>query len=366
MAAVQGDSALFECNIIMTILNFDERPLDKQMFFGNQLGVQEYITVDYPEFMKLHDLMEDSRWREHDISLHQDADQAKQLSRAQEHIFTSNLQSQVVADSIQGRGPFALLPYVTDTSLELCIGSWGSFEQLHSKSYTYILRALYTDPQRILKLINKDNPLLPRFQFLIDAYNTFFSNPTKENLVIAVMAIYILESLQFYCSFACTFSFASMGIFEGVGKTMALIARDENMHTAIGNNIINNWRLGIDGPEWLALYRCLIPLFVEMWDKAVVAEKLFAKYLFQYGTPLLGLNENVLGKYIEYMSNKRMVNVGLPDKYSQTSDPLPFIQQRYLSSKNRQEAPQEVQLNTYRIGTIDKVSSNDLRDLFDV
>ena len=131
---------------------FNEQRSDKpySLFLGEKLAVQEYTNPRYPKFVQLYEDMEEVRWKDNEIGLQTEAIQMKSLSEGNRHLFVSNFQFQILADSIQGRGPFFLLPYVSAPELELTVGSWGSFEQLHSKSYTHILRSIFTDPSEIL------------------------------------------------------------------------------------------------------------------------------------------------------------------------------------------------------------------------
>ena len=67
----------------------------------------------------------------------------------------------------------------------------------------------------------------------------------KRKLYRAVTNVNILEGIRFYVSFACSFAFGEkLKLMEGSAKIISLIARDENLHLAITQNIINNWRKG--------------------------------------------------------------------------------------------------------------------------
>ena len=64
---------------------------------------------------------------------------------------------------------------------------------------------------------------------------------SKEKLYRAVANVNILEGIRFYVSFACSFAFGELTM-EGSAKIISLIARDENQHLAITQNILNKWR----------------------------------------------------------------------------------------------------------------------------
>ena len=355
----------------MTVYNRDHST--ETMFLGAPLGVQEYIFPKYPKFKELADRQLDQHWRETEASHQMDRIQFAKADPKLKHIFNSNLQFQITADSVQGRGPFLLMPAISAPELELCFGEYGHFEQLHSRTYVHIIRNVYSDPMEVLKPLPKVEAIFKRIKPLLDAYDKFLDlfhasryrpvpqRELKKALIKCISAMHILESVQFYASFACTFSFSEMKIFEGVAKQLKFIARDENLHVAINNNIINYWREGTDGPEYQELIKELEPELRNMWKCAVDSEKEWAHYLFQYGTPLLGLNAKVLSDYIEFMANKRMRNVKLEPLSGLDKDPLPWIQRNWLDSKGKQEAPQETEVTNYRIGAIE--SDAELADL---
>ena len=89
-----------------------------------------------------------------------------------------------------------------------------------------------------------------------------------------------------------------------------------------------------------------------MFKKTVDEEKAWANYLFKEGS-MIGLNEKLLHKYVEWIANKRMKAIGLTPVYDvpARSNPLPWTQ-HWLSSKGLQNAPQETEIESYVVGGI--------------
>ena len=318
-----------------------------QMFFGDGHFVQEFLELEYPWALKSADRQNNQDWAFDEFNLKLDAQQLSSANNAVRHIFTTNLQSQIFADTIQGRGPSWLIPYISDPSLEYAFTQWARFEMLHSRTYTHILTSMYPNPRIVLDMIEQKPEIFARFSIAIEQYNAFFDNPTKKNLVLLIAAINILEGLSFYSSFICNFSFAKQGLFESVSKFLQLIARDEALHLGITQQIIKTWSSGKDGPEWKALWEECKPFVRDMYIRGIEQEFVFTKYLFMYGTPIVGLNEEILNQCNIYYGNKRMRNIGLKPYNNLTKDPLPWVQAKYLSTAGVQDAPQEVSLNTY-------------------
>ena len=138
---------------------------------------------------------------------------------------------------------------------------------------------------------------------------------------------------------------------EGSAKIISLIARDENQHLAITQNIINNWRKG-DDPEMKEIVKEEEQWTYQMFDRCVNEEKTWAEYLFKDGS-MIGLNDKLLHQYVEWIANKRMKSIGLKSVYdiSARNNPLPWTQ-HWISSKGLQVAPQETEVESYIVGGI--------------
>lgn len=161
---------------------------------------------------------------------------------------------------------------------------------------------------------------------------------------------------------ACSFAFAERELMEGNAKIIKLIARDEALHLTGTQHILNLMRNGVDDVEMAEIATELEQECVALFQKAAEQEKEWAEYLFKDGS-MIGLNKDILGQYIEYITNLRMMAVGLQPIFEKaTQNPIPWIN-AWLSSDNVQVAPQEVEISSYLVGQIDaEVSADDLGD----
>ena len=152
----------------MTVFNTEQVNTKKQpMFFGQPLGVQRYDSYKYPVFDKLTTQQLGYFWRPEEVSLQKDRGDYHTLRPEQKHIYTSNLKYQIMLDSIQGRGPgMAFIPYCSLPELEACMEVWGFMEMIHSRSYTYIIKNVYSDPSEVFDKIVTDDRILERARAL--------------------------------------------------------------------------------------------------------------------------------------------------------------------------------------------------------
>ena len=364
----------------MTVFNKQKVNTKKQpMFFGQPLGVQRYDSFKYPVFDRLTQQQLGYFWRPEEVSLQKDRADYAQLTPEQRHIFTSNLKYQIMLDSVQGRGPgMAFIPYCSLPELEACMNVWEFMEMIHSRSYTYIIKNVYSNPEEVFDTILDDDKIIDRAKSVTESYDTFiehahqYDNTTmwelakdghvsgqydrfelKRKLYRAVANVNILEGIRFYVSFACSFAFGELKLMEGSAKILSLIARDENQHLVITQNILNKWREG-DDPEMQQIAAEEEENVIKMFRQTVEEEKAWAEYLFKDGS-MIGLNDRLLSQYVEWIANRRMKAIGIKPIYSipAKNNPLPWTE-HWLNSKGQQNAPQETEIESYVIGGIKK------------
>ena len=179
----------------------------------------------------------------------------------------------------------------------------------------------------------------------------FDRREVKRKLYRAVANVNILEGIRFYVSFACSFAFGELKLMEGSAKIISLIARDENQHLAITQNILNKWKQG-DDPEMKQIMKEEVEWTYKAFDRAVNEEKRWADYLFRDGS-MIGLNDKLLQQYVEWIANRRLKAIGLKPQYdiAASNNPLPWTQ-HWISSKGLQVAPQETEVESYVVGGI--------------
>jgi len=359
---------------------FNKTPVDtmkQPMFFGAPLGVQRYDSYKYPIFERLTTQQLGYFWRPEEVSLQKDRGDYQSLRPEQKHIFTSNLKYQVMLDSVQGRGPgMAFIPYCSLPELEAAMTVWEFMEMIHSRSYTYIIKNVYSNPSSVFDTILTDQRILERAESVTEAYNLFIKDAQqygssnawehaldgagsfkqeryelKRKLFRAVANVNVLEGIRFYVSFACSFAFGELKLMEGSAKIISLIARDENQHLVLTQNIIKNWANG-DDPDMKKIYNEEKEWLYALYDRAVNEEKRWAQYLFKDGS-MIGLNDKLLHQYVEWIANRRLKSIGLKPVYdiAAKNNPLPWTQ-HWISSKGLQVAPQETEVESYVVGGI--------------
>ncbi|NKF50680.1 ribonucleotide-diphosphate reductase subunit beta [Shewanella sp. WXL01] len=361
-------------------------PTNEPMFFGQPVNVARYDQQKYEVFEKLIEKQLSFFWRPEEVDVSRDKIDYGSLPEHEKHIFISNLKYQTLLDSIQGRSPnVAFLPLVSIPELETWIETWSFSETIHSRSYTHIIRNIVNDPSAVFDDIVQNEQILKRAGDIAHFYDhlikltqvnelhgegtheingetiTVNSRELKKALYLCMMSVNALEAIRFYVSFACSFAFAERKLMEGNAKIIRLIARDEALHLNGTQHILQLMQGGKDDPEMAEIAKECEPEAFNLFLEAAEQEKEWAKYLFKDGS-MIGLNEQILCQYVEYITNQRMKSVNLIQPYEDRTNPLPWMK-NWLESDAVQVAPQEVEVSSYLVGQIDaSVDSDEFAD----
>ena len=372
----------------MSILNLNSTDHVTSLAFLDSrggVGIQRYDTLKYRQFDKLTDKQLGFFWRPEEIDILRDAKDFRELTAHEQHIFTSNLKRQILLDSVQGRAPSLVLgPLVSLPELETWIMTWTFSETIHSRSYTHIIRNIYPDPSRIFDEMMEIEEIvqcahdITRYYDELAEYSLSYQllgpgqhtvngqtinidpHELKRRLWLALASVNVLEGIRFYVSFACSWAFAELKKMEGNAKIIKFIARDENVHLASTQQLLK--LLPQDDPDYAVIRDETQAQVVAMFESAVEQERAWARYLFRDGS-MIGLNEQLLTDYIEWIAHKRMTALGLPTAYRGGSNPLPWTA-KWIAGSDVQVAPQQTQISSYVVGgTRQDVDSTTLRGL---
>jgi len=335
------------------------------------VGMQRYDTLKYRQFDKLTDKQLGFFWRPEEVDVLRDAKDFKDLTPWEQHIFSSNLKRQILLDSVQGRAPAeSFNSIVSLPELENWIITWTFSETIHSRSYTHIIRNVYTDPSKVFdemynieeivtcgkditkyyddliessrwyQLLGEGTHTVNGKKIVVDLYDL------KKKLWLCLASVNVLEGIRFYVSFACSWAFAELKKMEGNAKIIKFIARDENVHLASTQQLMK--LLPTDDKDYAKIAKECEVEVIAMYEDAVEQEKAWADYLFSDGS-MIGLNAQLLREYVEWIANKRMTAVGLPSQYKGGSNPLPWTQ-KWIAGGDVQVAPQETEISSYVVG----------------
>jgi ribonucleoside-diphosphate reductase beta chain len=326
--------------------------------------IQRFEEVKYNKISDFEKTARGFFWVPEEISLTKDANDFKEASDAVKHIFTSNLLRQTALDSLQGRGPSQIFtPVISLPELEALVYNWTFFEtNIHSRSYSHIIRNIYNVPKEIFATIHDTKEIVEMASSVGKYYDDLHMiNCRKEAgekineythvkaIWLALNASYALEALRFMVSFATSLAMVENKIFIGNGNIISLILQDELLHKGWTAFLIN--QVVKEDPRFAqAKVDCEAEVY-QLYKDVIREEKEWAEYLFKKG-PVIGLNAPILCDFVDYTAIGALKEIGI--KYQATapkSTPIPWFNKHTDTSK-KQTALQENESTNYVIGVM--------------
>jgi ribonucleoside-diphosphate reductase beta chain len=340
--------------------------LSRKMFLDPQgpVTIQRFEEVKYKKIADFDATARGFFWQPEEISLTKDANDFKEASDAVKHIFTSNLLRQTALDSLQGRGPTQVFtPVCSLPEVEALMYNWGFFEtNIHSKSYSHIIRNIYNVPKDVFNTIHDTKEIIDMASSVGEYYDALHQINCRKELGqvvtekehiraiwMALHASYALEALRFMTSFATSLAMVENKIFIGNGNIISLILQDELLHKGWTAYMIN--QVIKDDPRFVeAKAECEAEVYALYMD-VIREEKDWASYLFNKG-PVIGLNANILRDFVDYTAVDALKQIGIKYQASAPkSTPIPWFNKHTDTSK-KQTALQENESTNYVLGVM--------------
>lgn len=356
----------------------------KRKLFADPEGsvtIQRYDEIGYPKIQGFTKTQRGAIWVPDEVSLTKDKIDFGQADEATKFIFTSNLLRQTALDSIQGRGPVQVFtPVASVPELEAWVQWWSAFEQIHSESYSHIIRNIYQMPSDQFNAIHDTSEIVGMLSGIDKYYDDLHGLNSNEvalekarakglppsdltvlekclavseyekikAIYLALVASYGLEAIRFMVSFSTSLGMVENKIFVGNGNIIQLILADELLHTDATEYLINT-AVKRDARFQQVAHDCKAEV-EHMLHEVVAEEKRWAKYQFQKGT-VLGLNEQIMRNQVDWTAKERFPRIGVAYETSVKSAPLPWFK-RYTNTNKTQNAQQENEGVAYVIGAL--------------
>jgi ribonucleoside-diphosphate reductase beta chain len=267
------------------------------------------------------------------------------------------------------------MPVISLPELEALVYNWTFFEtNIHSKSYSHIIRNIYNVPKEVFNTIHDTKEIVDMASSVGNYYEALHVVNCRKQLGetvtehehikaiwLALNASYALEAFRFMVSFATSLAMVENKIFIGNGNIISLILQDELLHKGWTAFLIN--QVVKEDPRFAAVAKeCEAEVYALYMD-VILEEKAWADYLFKMG-PVIGLNANILKDFVDYTAVGALKDIGIKYQASAPkSTPIPWFNKHTDTSK-KQTALQENESTNYVIGVMsDAIDYNALPEL---
>lgn len=290
---------------------------------GNTTNLREWNRIKYDWATNMYRTMLNNFWIPEEIALNEDVKQFPYLTNGERNAFDKIISFLNFLDSIQSENLPNLSRYITAPEVSSLLNIQAFQEEIHAQSYSYILDTV-TNPitrDKVYDMWREDEELLKRNKFIANIYQNFNENPTQENFLKSVMANYILEGIYFYSGFSFFYTLARQGKMTATSTIFKYINRDEITHLVLFQNIIKELRA--ENPSLFTAN--LEQELTDMMKTGVEHEIAWGQYVTN--NEILGINDELIEKYIKYLSNLRLKAIGLKELYPEIQqNPMAWIE----------------------------------------
>ncbi|MEA3372657.1 MAG: ribonucleotide-diphosphate reductase subunit beta [Campylobacterota bacterium] len=284
---------------------------DRQIFGGDPTGIFELNNIKYQWAYNLWEMMLNNTWFPKEVDMTRDVTDYKNLTETEKAAYDKALAQLIFMDSLQTNNLIDNVnPYVTSPEINLILVRQSFEEALHSQSYAVMVDSISQNSEEIYELWRTDMMLKQKNDAIAAVYDNLAHDPTEHNFVKACFANQILEGIYFYSGFAYIYTLARSGKMLGSAQMIRFIQRDEVTHLTLFQNLINTLRR--ERPDLFT--EQLKEEVIEMFKKAVELETMWGQYITQ--GQILGLTDEIVGQYIQYLADDRLTSVGFEPLYN--------------------------------------------------
>ena len=200
-------------------------------------------------------------------------------------------------------------------------------EAIHTHAYQYCIESLAMDEGEIFNMYHEIPSVAKKASWGLK-YTKSLSDPTfntgtvetDQELLKNLIAFYCcLEGIFFYCGFTQILSMGRRNKMTGTSEQFQYILRDESMHLNFGIDMINQIKL--ENPQlWTDSMK---EQATQMILQATQLEIEYARDTMPRG--VLGMNAAMMEEYLQFIANRRLVQIGLPEQFDSVSNPFPWM-----------------------------------------
>ena len=295
-----------------------------------------------------------NHWMPQEINMNADLALWKKeggLTEDERRIVKRNLGFFSTADSLVANNlVLAIYRLITNPECRQYILRQSFEEAIHTHAYQYCIESLGMDEGEIFNMYREIPSVAKKAQWGVD-YTREISDPqfttgtpeTDKALLKNLIAFYcVLEGIFFYCGFTQILSMGRRNKMTGVAEQFQYILRDESMHVNFGVDVINQIKL--ENPHlWDQ----------EMRDQATLMILEGTELEIQYARDtmprgVLGMNAAMMEEYLQFIANRRLTQLGLPEQFKGVTNPFPWMSE--IMDLRKEKNFFETRVTQYQVG----------------
>lgn len=223
-------------------------------------------------------------------------------------------------------------------------------EAIHTHAYQYCIQSLGMDEGEIFNMYREVPTVAKKaawgLKYTQDLSDPNFNTGTPQQdqrLLRNLIAFYcVMEGLFFYCGFTQILSMGRRNKMTGTAEQFQYILRDESMHVNFGIDVIN--QIKIENPHlWTPEFRQEV---TQMIAEGTQLEIDYARETMPHG--VLGMNAAMMEEYLQFIANRRLAQLGLPELFPGAKNPFPWMSE--MMDLRKEKNFFETRVTEYQVG----------------
>ena len=282
-------------------------------------GTREYYKpFDHPWMFDYYVQQNQMHWFPEDVPLHTDVKDWQELNESEKNLLTQIFRLFTQSDVDVSTGYVdRYMRIFKKPEARMMMGAFNNMESIHQHAYSLLLDTVGM-PEIEYKAFSEYSVMLDKHEYI---NNIKVSSKDKKSIAKA-LAVYsgFTEGLQLFSSFIILLNFPRFGRMKGMGQIITYSIRDESLHVE----------------AMTKLFRDYIQENIELWTDdlkkeiyqacrdMVDLEDRFLNLVFEMGN-IEGLTQAEMKKYIRYIADRRLLQLGLKPNYNVKDNPLTWL-----------------------------------------
>ena len=293
--------------------------LFKKRGSGSLLKFSEtYKPFHYPWAVEITTRHEKVHWIEDELDLAEDVSDWKsgKVTESEKEYITNILRLFTQADVAVGQNYYdQLIPKFKNNEVRNMLGSFANREAIHQRAYALLNETLGLPPEEYHAFLEYSE-MSDKIDFMMDS-----NTSTHKGLALAMAKSVMNEGIALFASFVMLLNFQRFAKMKGMGKVVEWSIRDESIHVEgiakLFRQFCTEYPKIVDDEFKAAIY--------EMARLSVKLEDKFVQMTYKMGAPE-GLEASDVKTYIRYITDRRLLQLGLKPNFKVKDNPLPWLE----------------------------------------
>lgn len=364
-----------KANLDKNIFNTEKTDYEvPRLFFGQEQGLLDTLHRNYPKLWSLFKKLRKQDWDEEEFNF---SECNEQFKTCPDHVYRrmiNNLIWQWEGDTVAARMLAPLIaPFCSAVEVTVPYVRITDNEAVHALTYSDIIKGSFDNPDEVLNdLLAKVEPM-QRLEVIGKIMSKFYTvshkfalreiEETQElhnTLYMFLIAMYMLERIQFMVSFAETFDICRKGYFPPIRAAVEKIAMDEfEIHAQYGQEVL---RLVFETPEGMNFYAQCREDIIKVVNEVYQSEMKFIAWNRVDGDYEGFMTRDEAEQWLKFNATAAAKFLGLQEDEVDfdyvTKNPIPWIK-GHLNLSDNQASPQEEDSNAYMLNVIKRDDVNE-------